>query len=118
MMTSSFKDVDWTDSEDAIPAFFAGIFMALCYSISYGIAFGFISYCIVQICKKEAGKISSHPLGGFGSVHPELHPSGGYLKPVFRRHGAGPVSLSGTGPVLCSRYGIREFGIVREKTSW
>ena len=34
--------------------------MALCYSISYGIAFGFISYCIVKICKKEANTI--HPI--------------------------------------------------------
>lgn len=60
MMTSAFKEIDWTDFAEAVPAFFAGLFMALCYSISYGIAFGFISYCIVKICKKEASKI--HPI--------------------------------------------------------
>lgn len=60
MMTSSFKDVEWTNLEDAIPAFFAGIFMALCYSISYGIAAGFIFYCIVKICKKKGRDI--HPI--------------------------------------------------------
>lgn len=60
MMTSSFKDVEWTNLEDAIPAFFAGIFMALCYSISYGIAAGFIFYCIVKICKKKGKDI--HPI--------------------------------------------------------
>ena len=60
MMTSSFKEICWDDLEEAVPAFFAGIFMALCYSISYGIAFGFISYCIVKICKKEAKGI--HPI--------------------------------------------------------
>ena len=38
MMTSSFKEIQWDDLSEAIPAFFAGIFMALCYSISYGIA--------------------------------------------------------------------------------
>ncbi len=58
MMTSAFKEIDWTDFSEAVPAFFAGLFMALCYSISYGIAFGFITYCIVRICKKEAGKIN------------------------------------------------------------
>ena len=60
MMTSAFKEIQWEDFSEAVPAFFAGLFMALCYSISYGIAFGFISYCIVKICKKEAGSI--HPI--------------------------------------------------------
>ena len=60
MMVSSFKDIDWNDLSEAIPAFFAGIFMALCYSISYGIATGFITYCIVKLCKKEAKDI--HPI--------------------------------------------------------
>ena len=35
--------------EEAIPAFFATAFMAFCYSISYGIAMGFISYCLIKI---------------------------------------------------------------------
>ena len=60
MMTSSFKEICWDDLEEAVPAFFAGIFMALCYSISYGIAAGFIFYCIVKCCKGKAGKI--HPI--------------------------------------------------------
>ena len=60
MMVSSFSDIDWNDLSEAIPAFFAGIFMAFCYSISYGIATGFISYCIVKVCKKEAKDI--HPI--------------------------------------------------------
>ena len=60
MMTSAFKEICWEDFSEAVPAFFAGLFMALCYSISYGIAFGFISYCIVKICKKQAGTV--HPI--------------------------------------------------------
>ena len=60
MMTSSFKETQWDDLSEAIPAFFAGIFMALCYSISYGIAMGFITYCIVKVCKGEAKKV--HPI--------------------------------------------------------
>lgn len=60
MMTSSFKEINWEDLAEAIPAFFAGVFMALCYSISYGIAAGFIFYCIVKICKKQTKEI--HPI--------------------------------------------------------
>lgn len=60
MMVASFKSIDWENLDEAAPAFFAGIFMALCYSISYGIAAGFISYCIVKICKKETKDI--HPI--------------------------------------------------------
>jgi AGZA family xanthine/uracil permease-like MFS transporter len=58
MMLASFKDVHWTDLEDSIPAFFAAIFMAFCYSISYGIAGGFIFFCIVKIAKGKYKEIS------------------------------------------------------------
>lgn len=60
MMTSSFKEIDWNDFSEAVPAFFAGLFMALCYSISYGIAAGFIFYCIVKVCKGKAKEV--HPV--------------------------------------------------------
>ena len=58
MMMSSFAEIKWNEFEEAVPAFFAGIFMALNYSISYGIATGFIFYCLVKICKKEAKQLS------------------------------------------------------------
>ena len=60
MMTSSFKEIRWDELEGAIPAFFTGIFMALCYSISYGIAAGFIFYCIVKVCTGKTKEI--HPI--------------------------------------------------------
>jgi AGZA family xanthine/uracil permease-like MFS transporter len=58
MMTASFKEIEWHDFEEAVPAFFAGIFMALCYSISYGIAAGFIFYVIVKLCRGKAKEIN------------------------------------------------------------
>ncbi len=58
LMLASFKDVNWTDLEDAIPAFFATIFMGFNYSISYGIAGGFIFYCIIKIVKGKAKEVS------------------------------------------------------------
>lgn len=60
MMLSSFRDIHWEDMEDAIPGFFAGIFMALCYSISYGIAAGFLFYCIIKVVKGKSKEI--HPI--------------------------------------------------------
>jgi len=58
MMLASFKDIKWDDLEVAIPAFFAAIFMAFCYSISYGIAAGFIFYCMVKIFTGKAKEVS------------------------------------------------------------
>lgn len=60
MMLSAFAEIKWDNLEEAIPAFFAGIFMALCYSISYGIATGFMFYLLVKLC---TGKIKEvHPI--------------------------------------------------------
>ncbi len=61
MMMASFKEIAWDDLDEAIPCFFTSIFMTLAYSISYGIAFGFISYVIVKITK-----------GRFKEIHPIL----------------------------------------------
>lgn len=60
MMAASLKEVKWDDIAEAIPAFFAAVFMAFSYSISYGIAGGFIMYCIVKICKGKAKEV--HPI--------------------------------------------------------
>jgi len=60
MMMSAFKDIKWAELAEAIPAFFAGVFMALCYSISYGIAAGFLFYCIIKIVKGQAKEL--HPI--------------------------------------------------------
>lgn len=59
MMLSSFKDINWTELEDAIPAFFAAIFMGLSYSISYGIAGGFIFYVIIKLVKGKGKEINA-----------------------------------------------------------
>ncbi len=60
MMMSSFKEIDWSNLDVAIPAFFASIFMGFSYSISYGIAAGFIFYCIVKVCQGKAKEV--HPI--------------------------------------------------------
>lgn len=60
MMLAAFKEIKWDDLDEAIPAFFAGVFMAFCYSISYGIAASFIFYCIVKACKGQMKDL--HPI--------------------------------------------------------
>ncbi len=60
MMASSLKEIAWDDISEAIPAFFASVFMALAYNISYGIAAGFIMYCLVKVFTKRAKEI--HPM--------------------------------------------------------
>lgn len=60
MMIASLRDIDWADISEAIPAFFAAVFMAFAYSISYGIAGGFIMYCLVKTVKGRAKEV--HPI--------------------------------------------------------
>lgn len=60
LMINALDDVDWDNLEEAIPGFGAAIFMALCYSISYGIAAGFILYVLVKLIKGKAKEI--HPI--------------------------------------------------------
>ncbi|MFA9422384.1 MAG: NCS2 family permease [Sedimentibacter sp.] len=60
MMMSSFTKINWEDLEEAIPAFFASVFMGFSYSISYGIAAGFIFYCIIKLCKGQLKEV--HPI--------------------------------------------------------
>lgn len=60
MMMSSMLEIQWNNLEEAIPAFFASIFMGLAYSVSYGIAAGFIFYVIVKVATGKIREI--HPV--------------------------------------------------------
>lgn len=60
MMMASFKEIDWSDLSEAVPAFMASIVMALVYNISYGIAAGFIFYCLIKLITGKAKTV--HPV--------------------------------------------------------
>ena len=60
LMMESFSKIDWSSFEVAMPAFFVITFMPFTYSISNGVAAGFIAYCIAKITKKEAKDV--HPI--------------------------------------------------------
>ena len=57
MMLSNLKNVKWDDLGEAVPAFFTSIFMGFSYSITYGIAAGFITYTLVKIVKGQAKEV-------------------------------------------------------------
>ncbi len=60
MMCSSLKDIDWGNIEVAIPCFLTVAGMPFFYSITDGIAFGFIAYVIIKLAKGKIKEI--HPL--------------------------------------------------------
>ena len=60
MMMAPLKEIEWDNLEEAIPATFASVTMALTYGITNGIMLGFWSYTFVKLCK---GKIKEvHPI--------------------------------------------------------
>ena len=57
MMLGSLKNIEWDDLTEAIPAFFTSIFMGFSYSITHGIAAGFIMYALVKTVKGQAKEV-------------------------------------------------------------
>ncbi|MDR2956696.1 MAG: NCS2 family permease [Coriobacteriales bacterium] len=60
LMAAPLKDINWKDISEAVPAFFAATAMAFFYSITVGIAFGFILYCITKLVSGKLRDI--HPV--------------------------------------------------------
>ena len=60
MMCSSLKDIEWDNLEIAFPCFFTVVGMPFFYSITDGIAFGFISYVLVKVARAKFKEV--HPL--------------------------------------------------------
>lgn len=75
MMAQQLRSIQWDDLVIAIPAFITVISMILTYSISDGIAFGFIAYTVAMIA---AGKTK------------EIHPTVWILMVIFVIYFASP----------------------------
>ncbi len=54
MMLSNLKNIPWDDMAEAVPAFFTSIFMGFSYSITQGIAVGFLTYTLTKVVKGQA----------------------------------------------------------------
>lgn len=60
MMMASLREIEWGDLEEAIPAMFASVPMALTYGITNGIMLGFWAYTFVKLCKGKLKEV--HPI--------------------------------------------------------
>ncbi len=60
LMMESITKVKWGEFEEAAPAFFTAVIMPFTYSISNGVAAGFLFYVITKIVCKKAKEV--HPL--------------------------------------------------------
>ena len=60
LMINCVKDLDWMDPSVALPSFLTMAMMPFTYNISYGIAFGLISYVLIRIF---TGKIREVKVG-------------------------------------------------------
>ena len=58
LMMGSVKDIDWSDVSVAVPAFLTVAMMPFTYNISYGIAFGLISYVLVKLFTGKVKEIN------------------------------------------------------------
>lgn len=59
LMASSLIEVKWDDLTEATPAFITTAMMPFTYSITEGIAFGFISYCIMKLATGRVKEINA-----------------------------------------------------------
>ena len=59
LMMANVKDIEWSDPTTAVPAFLTIAFMPLTYNISYGIAFGLISYIFIKIFTGKIKEINA-----------------------------------------------------------
>ena len=58
MMCASLKDIAWDNLEVAFPCFFTLVGMPFFWSITDGIAFGFISYVIVKVARAKFKEVN------------------------------------------------------------
>ena len=57
LMIASIKNVDWSNFKICVPAFLTLAIMPFTYNISYGIAFGLISYIVISVFCGDFKKI-------------------------------------------------------------
>ena len=57
LMMGSVKDIDWSDVSVSVPAFLTMAMMPFTYNISYGIAFGLISYLVIKLFSSKVKEI-------------------------------------------------------------
>jgi adenine/guanine/hypoxanthine permease len=57
LMIRAVRDIDWDDFSEALPAFLTLVLMPLTFSITDGMAFGFISYALLKLVTGRARQV-------------------------------------------------------------
>ena len=57
LMLSDVVSIEWAKIEHAFPAFVTILGIPMTYSITNGIGFGFISYCIIKVVQGKANEV-------------------------------------------------------------
>lgn len=57
LMMNCVREIEWTSAEIAVPAFLTVAMMPFTYSISFGIAFGLISYALIAVFTGKAREV-------------------------------------------------------------
>ena len=60
LMASGAAKIAWNDAAESVPAFLTLAMMPFTYNISYGIAFGLLSYVLIKLF---SGKVKEIPVG-------------------------------------------------------
>jgi len=58
LMMANVKKIDWSDYTEAVPSFLTIIIMSFSFSITEGIAFGFITYTILKFVTRRFREVS------------------------------------------------------------
>ena len=58
LMMSNVRNIEWSDPSVSVPAFLTVAIMPLTYNISYGIAFGIISYVLIKLFSGKVKEIN------------------------------------------------------------
>ncbi len=56
LMVRAVREIDWTDSTEAAPAFFTALLMPLTFNISHGLAAGIVVYVLVKLPPAAGGR--------------------------------------------------------------
>lgn len=59
LMMACVRDIDWHDTSIAVPSFLTMAMMPFAYNISYGIAFGLISYVVIKVFSGHAKEVKA-----------------------------------------------------------
>ncbi|GAB3452527.1 NCS2 family permease [Massilia terrae] len=58
LMLRDLVDIDWHDTTESVPAAITALAMPFTYSIAEGIAFGFITYCVLKLLTGRARDVA------------------------------------------------------------